>query len=378
MLHQITMLKDGSILHGGIDDTEFVIRQNYDEENAPWKYVKVKSARLILPTGDSYYFEIEGSLVWSAFDSADIKPSGYVIGYTFAENPTKRYPYIRCESSIRYVGSKKKPNIDLSPTSFRGILVNDRIYVWDHSKNNIGNATYQIFNNIVVPAAACDTVTAVEMRGVTDGFKVTYTRGDFAEFDGGGSVENASLHREGGIFTVRTVQYNPQFRLTYPDKSFFKGSFYELFTDYFEHYKFGLESFTPKTGIYVYPDGTTSNLTDGKNDRELAEEKAAYEAAEKRAAAAKAKAETEAWVTLSKKYGKTYCDYLRKNMQPCVGMPIDLVVGFFDCRLVYTSGYIKFYRLYGKYYGRDGGHYGALQGIYVRNGRVSSILNYRR
>ena len=399
--------KAGIVINGNFDD--FYVSIYHERVTAK----RCKGFKLSFPDGDAiggeqkemstagYQMvpEDNSPINWDNFKAGDKKFKFqnfefYTKWLYLKEDPDVRYPYYQDENN--------------EDADAAGFIVGDRKYAWDLTTGALIAPFGQYVGNDFFRVNSTDTIVSVKKGSLqTDPqyaavptYQLTYANGDEVTLTrelSGMTLYKGTLHRPSGVVTIKTTKGKTRFRIEYPDGKVFAGQVAgsiplckkDIMTklqtkqvktegdSYSDYCILSADDMRPWTGAYEYPDGSVSNLTKGKTDQELAAEKAAQEAAEAKAKAEKEKARKLERQALDNKYGKRYVDIAENSEWPVVGMPIELIQKFYDCRLSSADRYSQVYHLYGRHYDDKGGYrYTWLMSLYVRNGRVSSYMKW--
>lgn len=399
------MTTSGSIVvTGGYDDTFYYTKTNSNSLTKEIGSYVAKAIKYTYPSGDAISVRQFGT---GKIEDKPIDKWSLMYGYKVKEQDKGQTP----PSWDNFKNSKKAlPNgkeeddgyLYLSETPDKryidagGFLIGDRLYGFDYEAGSITTSWAQIFNGERYEALPSDTVISATKQTYNNGYidqegkLVKFANGDEVLYDHIGYILSCKVHRLGGVVTVKNGK---TLRIDYPDGKIFAGTLaypeenHILGTIIFNELKaseFNLVNtdLRPWTGTFEYPDGTLVNITEGKTDKEVAAEKAAREAAEKKEKAAKEKAKQQELQALYKQYGKQYVDIVMSGKYPVVGMPIGLVKKFYDCREAGGDSFSKYYRIYGnvKVFTSDvvgyTTKYDWVMTIWVRNNRVTSIRKY--
>ena len=249
-------------------------------------------------------------------------------------------------------------------------------------------AFLQIVDGLPIPAIESDSVIGIK-RGVeisSDGQQKTlrltikYLNGDSLicgdKVYGSDVVKFGSIHRNGGVLTIKEVNDRSVKILTFPNGDKYVGEFnckgYPPSTSSSGWDKGGnlllsvlawpeLEYWN---GTLIKANGKRIEYINGKTESQIA--------AEKKAESAKATAQ---YNTLCKKYGRQFVDAALKQI-PIIGMPEELLKAAFTLEFVRQSGNYKLYRITGlgwKNFGRTLSDSALLYSIWVFNGKVVDV-----
>lgn len=250
-----------------------------------------------------------------------------------------------------------------------GYLSGDRLY--QVSRDGEVYAAAQIVNGIPYPASAEDKVVSAQFDSDENGrtvLDVKYENGDFVKVYNG-YVTSARIRKNS--VTVKEVNGKiiTTFQLASGDK--YVGSFrnYNGEVNAVLYYK---TLFSPDNicydGTLIRKDETMMKYISGRSEEEIA-------AAKK----LQAQQNNAIYKQLCDKYGKKYVDSILIG-QVIVGMPEDLLLDRFSCKLDYNSDSTKCYIINGL---RQKDSLGLLNPnatrrayVWVRNGRVTSISNW--
>ncbi len=257
-----------------------------------------------------------------------------------------------------------------------GNLAGNRIYT---SKDGNIYSYRQIVNGLPIPASESDSITGIEICRCKnfnnlDAIKLTinYANGDSIISTGAGGpflVESGSIHRNGGVLTIKVVNGKLIQILTYPNGDKYIGGFNELtcgdcllLTD--------LETKKVKylNGTLIKSNGKRIEYKDGKSEIEIA--------AAKKADDAEAMA---LYKQLCTKFGKKYVD-AALNYKLMVGMPEELLLRSFTAKLVETGRNYKLYHITGlgmTNFGHTLSDSVLLYSVWVSNGRITSIKSWK-
>lgn len=279
-----------------------------------------------------------------------------------------------------------------------GCLIGCKAYTWDKNAHTILAPVYQLVGNKRYPINASDSIVAVLKKTVRvkddlvpnletseELTFLKYANGDSIVFRDG-EIRGGKIHRPCGLVTFKKKGERITCRINYPDGKIFAGRVAgtvpgsdNIITDNSRLYILSADDLRPWTGTFEYPDGSHSNLTQGKTDKQLADEKAAQEAAYEKARKAREAAEKQERQTLNNKYGKQYVDIAYAKKIPVVGMPIELVKQFYDVRLWQSETYTQVYRLYDARFSMNATNYSSYEWrmtLYVRNGKITQITKW--
>lgn len=272
----------------------------------------------------------------------------------------------------------------------KGYLVDDILYrKVDTNEGKTLSYFCQLFGseNVPIPAVKSDTIIAVEYAATYDTIK--YKNGDFVVSDKEQKIIKASIHRNGGVLTIRPKikSYDDNtttVTLTYPNGDRYFGGFYEpdrlmqdriIGTDDFYIDYLSVENLGYWNGVLVKADGTQIKYNYGKSDIQIAEEERAKEA-ERKAEKAKVMAMYKSYC---KKYGKKYVDAAIGNRTPIVGMSEKLLKEAFNLTLVESGRTYKKYRITGTgFVGNTLTDSALLYTVWVSNGKVTCVISHRR
>ena len=408
--------KEGNIINGGFDDQDFHLEKDHTTWPEKWviKKQKCKGIRLTYPNGNSITMKQAPMDMASATTEEMFGKTDYSSSRVSERTANCPINWLSFKSGKKELGVCNILYTHLSdhPTSQylwlrSGIFINDRLYEVDALTGCIIKPIAQFVDKRFYPIIPTDTIVSATEKTIKNEFNIdmlftdiTYSNEDKLTVDEQGDgiytgslyVKEGTLHRNGGVFTFKTTNNRPTMRMTYPDGKFFVGKFAykanegieEISLDYEANRWLSEERLIPWTGTYEYPDGTLENLTKGMSDKELAELKAKEEAAKQKEKEEKEKLNAQAKQELYNKYGQKYVDILLNESRFEIGMPIELIKLYFDCRLSYTSAYSQDYDVYGNAYrvtntstsinGRY--HYTKIYMLSVRNGKVSNIYKY--
>ena len=248
-------------------------------------------------------------------------------------------------------------------------------------------AFLQIVDGLPIPAIESDSVIGIK-RGVEISSKgdktlrltINYLNGDSLvcgdKVYGSDVVKFGSIHRNGGVLTIKEVNDRSVKILTFPNGDKYVGEFnckgYPPSTSSSGWDKGGnlllsvlawpeLEYWN---GTLIKANGKRIEYKNGKTESQIA--------AEKKAESAKATAQ---YNTLCKKYGRQFVDAALKQI-PIIGMPEELLQAAFTLEFVRQSGNYKLYRITGlgwKNFGRTLSDNALLYTIWVSNGKVIDV-----
>lgn len=239
---------------------------------------------------------------------------------------------------------------------------------------------------VPIPALQSDTIIAVEYAATYDTIK--YKNGDFVVSDKEQKIIKASIHRNGGVLTIRPKTKSSgdntvtTVTLTYPNGDRYFGGFYEPnlhdqfpSTDDVDIDYLSVENLGYWNGVLVKADGTQIKYKYGKSDIQIAEEERAKEA-ERKAIEAKRVA---IYKSYCKKYGKKYVDAAMINQTPIVGMSEKLLKEVFHLTLAESGRTYKKYRITGTgFVGNTLTDSALLYTVWVSNGKVTCVISHRR
>lgn len=389
---------DGFVVTGGYDDTFYYTQtNNYSLNKEIGSYV-AKAIKYTYPSGDAISVRQFGT---GKIEDKPIDKWSIMYGYKVEnldkgqtppswdnfKNSKKVLPDGKEDDGYLYLSEapdKRYINVD-------GFLIGDRLYGFDYKVGSITTSFAQVLNNNICYALPSDTIVSVNETVDNAGNHMTllkYVNGDEIMLNTRDEIMNGKIHRFGGV--VKFKNSSNTVRIDYPDGKIYAGtlatpnSSTEEFEEdkYIYSYDLSKTNSRPWTGTFEYPDGTLVNITRGLTDKEVAAEKAAREAAEKKEKAAKEKAKQQELQALYKQYGKQYVDIVMSGKYPVVGMPFGLVKKFYDCREAGGDSYSKYYHIYGnvKVFTSDVAGYTTkydwVMTIWVRNNRVTSIRKY--
>lgn len=280
--------------------------------------------------------------------------------------PNQKEPveYVRFDPGLK---SRVLPN-DIF--SIRGYLVGDRLYTVS------GDGELYSYKQIVdgVPYSALESDTIVEATYDKDSLYLKYANGDNLHLintnkNGSYYIASGTIHRSGGILTVKTINRNLTKVLTWPNGDKFAGDLLgedgSIIGSINGFPMRDLQSRELKIhyGTLIKADGTRVQYQNGKSEMELAAQKKRQEAEL-----------TAEYNAVCNKYGKKYVDAALEG-KPIIGMPEELLLAVFRTELI-ESGYSKLYRIRGwgwKNFGRTYSDSALLYSVWVTNGRVSSV-----
>lgn len=255
---------------------------------------------------------------------------------------------------------------------FSGFLSGNRLYELSPS-GALVHAAY-VFHNVPYPATANDEIVSAEAKNDGDQeLTLKYANGDCITFTGnylnewgeksysnyGGNLfaYNGEIHRNGGILKFE----NGKTLLELPNGDKYVGTFYKEDDDYYTGMSIRLKDFSIETlryqdGTLYKKDGKTVKYIKGRSELEIAAEKAANDAKDRKE-----------YQQLCAKYGKQYVD-AANNGEVIVGMPEELFKRRFWWWTVNSESAET--RWYASYSGR----------IYIRvnksTGRVDYVSRY--
>lgn len=234
--------------------------------------------------------------------------------------------------------------------------------------------THIVMNGYAVTANANDSILSISPDGIIryangDAIKIALNEVQYMD------IESGTIHRNGGVLTVKEANGRSVKLLTFPNGDKYVGEFkmHEAgaSTDCFYkinsrtiYHELSYPELIPWNGTLIKADGKSIQYINGKTEQQLA--------AERQAQKAKTNAQYNA---LCKKYGKKFVDSAL-NQTPIVGMPEELLKSAFQLKIVKQSGNFKLYRIYGwgwTNFGRTLSDSVHQYSIWVRNGRVTSV-----
>lgn len=240
-------------------------------------------------------------------------------------------------------------------------------------------------NNIPFPAIANDTIVKVQTDLDKDEwghdlpqYTIHYKNGDEVVADGWGTIKSGSIHRNGGLFTIKEVNNRIIKTLTFANGDKFIGDVklntwgYPMSESGFNRTKIDLTALAwPELqlweGTLIKADGTRIEYKKGKTEQQIA--------AERKAKDAQAMAE---YNKLCQQYGKKYVDAALCS-NPIIGMPEELLKKFFNLKLIEEGNNYKLYRITGlglTNFGTTLTDSATLYSIWVSNGRVTDIRHW--
>lgn len=397
--------QDGIVINGNFDDYFIYC---YSSTNSYFdvelKKEKIKGFKLTFPNGDAIGGQQEemctsgfmgkqkenSAANWDNFKSGTKK----LVSGDYYFNSYAKWLYLKEELGKRYPYIMDK-----------GFLIGDRTYVWDFDTKTILAPIGQFYGTEVYGVNATDTIVSVKKVDLSTenmsstGTRITYANGDNIVFENNGpyvKLYSGKIHRPSGLVTIKTKNRKLSCRIDYPDGKVFAGhltgTIPSLKKDITTNNQTQIvktsdqpekilmaDDVRPWTGTYEYPNGSIVNLTNGKTDQELAEERAAREAAIEKARLAREKAEKQERQALNNKYGKKYVDIVYDKKFPIVGMPFELANQFYDCRLSSSDRYSQIYHLYSYRFNANATNYSSYDWtmtLYVRNGIITAITKW--
>ena len=298
--------------------------------------------------------------------------------------PDQKEPaeFVRFEADMVFTG-RVRNNLDDFKTG--GYLFGDRLYaVEDRSRHeNRGKifAYKQVFDNVAYYAIESDTIVEAIYNNELKNLLLKYANGDslnlsYSQFHNAYLVESGTIHRNGGILTIKDINGKKIKMLTWPNGDKFVGEFYyNPFSPIGESMHsntqnelaikdLGEPELKIWEGTLIKADGTRIQYSMGQTEQEI-------EAENKRQAAQI----TEEYKQICLKYGKAYVDAALVG-KPIVGMPEELLKSVFTLKLVESGTYSTLYHIMGwgwKNGGKTLSDSAHLYSVWVRNGRVSSV-----
>lgn len=260
----------------------------------------------------------------------------------------------------------------------KGFVDERRMRVINITADGVCLPTYKIINNAAIFCNEEDSIIDFNRENN----EIRYANGDHIKLGEGEykvlTIKEGSIHRNGGVLTVKEANGKTVMLLTYGNGDKFAGEFKTKMNEGDSYYYLGypgtnLETIynslyfpelIPWNGTYIKTDGKTIQYKEGKTEQQIA--------AENKAKEAKA---TALYNDLSKKYGKQYVDAALKQL-PIVGMPEELLKAAFNLKFVRQSGDWVLYRITGlgwKNFGMTLSDNVLLYSIWVRNGRVVDV-----
>ena len=261
-----------------------------------------------------------------------------------------------------------------------GLLIGNRLY----NANVEGKLTSfaQIVDGLPIPALKTDSVIEVKTKvckneSGDDAVQLTinYANGDSIVCTGaelGFIVNSGTIHRNGGVLTIKVVNGKNLQILTFPNNDKYIGSFKNEspeglgsgYSDCLCLSHLACPKLQYCDGTLIKADGKQIEYTRGTSEIEIA--------AEKKAKDAEAMA---IYKQLCNKYGKKYVD-AALNKKPIVGMPEELLRKVFNLKLVKENVSGKLYRITGFGWTNSGSTFtnsAILYSVWVSNGRVTSV-----
>ena len=313
------------------------------------------------------------SFPWKVKDKRPFSLTWYTGDLLYLPNDSTPSKYVDIRTNAKGYG----------PFKTKGYLKEDRLYTV--TEDGVAIPFKQIIKNCVIGANANDTISDVKLNNMHSDdatLEIKYKNGDYLNCDysltaGDYIIKSGSIHRNGGILTIKEVNGDVVKLLSFPNGDKYVGDFYYEFRNYeaeggfagasTEKFKISDLSFPELqfwNGTLIKANGKRIDYKKGKSEQQLA--------AEKKAAEAKAMAQ---YNTLCKRFGKKYVD-AALNQYPIVGMPEELLKSAFTLRFEKQSGDYKLYRITGlgwKNFGRTLTDNATLYSIWVRNGRVVDV-----
>lgn len=309
------------------------------------------------------------NLTWGSDEEKPSPESDIPIDIITLPGSTTPLPKVEFTGSDEFLGGFKAS----------GILAGNKIY---RCVDGIPYSTHQIVDGFPIPASESDSITGIEICRCKnfldlDAIKLTihYANGDSIVSTGTYDpfvVESGSIHRNGGVLTIKVVNNKLVQILTYPNGDKYVGGFSKL-----QYEKYGdcllLEDLETKdlkylNGTLIKANGKRIEYKGGRSEIEIA--------AEKKADDAKTMAR---YKQLCAKFGKKYVD-AALNKKPVVGMPEELLRRVFTLKLVETGRNYKLYHIIGlgwTCFGKTLTVSALLYSIRVSNGRVTSVQYWK-
>lgn len=327
-------------------------------------------------------------------------PSGYSISNKYESTLTWKVDDAKPRISIRkffgdllYVPNQNTPltfydvkaNINeaiYEPFTTYGYLNNDRIYYV--TEEGVVYPYKQKVDGFFISSIASDTIIKAifDRKDRTNAtLELKYSNGDIINcvFDVTTNdylIKSGTIHRNGGVLSVKEVNGRVVKVLTFPNGDKYAGEFkYEfenklksgipfVFTDRFKLSDLSLQELQYWNGTLIKANGKRIVFEEGKTEQQ--------KLAERQAQNAKTKA---LYNQLCKEYGQKYVDAALAQT-PIVGMPEKLLQTAFGLRLIESGTYYKMYRINGlgwKDFGRTLSDNALLYTVWVRNGRVTDV-----
>ena len=186
------------------------------------------------------------------------------------------------------------------------------------------------------------------------GGRIKYANGDYLELSNEGFngllIKSGSIHRNGGVLTIKEANGKYVNILTYPNGDKYAGDFKYSQDNGDPYYYMGYDRISwhntlfdalyfpelvPWNGTYISANGKTTQYKDGKTEKERQ--------AEDQAVMAKANA---LYNGLCKQYGQRYVD-AALSQKPIIGMPEKLLKEAFTLKIVEQGTNYAMYRILG-------------------------------
>ena len=265
-----------------------------------------------------------------------------------------------------------------------GYMADNRVYYSNKEGDLI--AFLQIVDGMPIPALETDSVIGIKTeigkdRRGNEAIQLTinYANGDSIVCTNDHSdafvVNSGTIHRNGGVLTIKTINNKQVKILTFPNNDKYVGEFNNdkayptdinanMASDYLCLYQLTWPELQYQNGTLIKANGKRIEFENGKTEQQIAAEKKAEEAKN-----------TALYNNLCKKFGKRYVD-AALNQRPIVGMPEELLKSAFNLKFVGQSGNYKQYRITGigwKNFGTTLSDNVTLYTIWVRNGKIVDV-----
>lgn len=337
-------------------------------------------AKVDFPSGVSISNKYSTKMNW---EPDDAKPRISIV-YYFGDQlylPNQNTP-------LTFYNVNYKGNKAYNPFKTYGYLNDDRMYYV--TEDGVAYPYKQKVNDYFISAIASDTIIKADLVIQNDGrnggfveatLQLEYSNGDnlncvYSEYEGEYLIKSGTIHRNGGVLSIKEVNGRVVKVLTFPNGDKYAGEFRYGFVnrlklgasnpdpDIFKLGDLSLPELQYWNGTLIKADGKKIVFEGGKTEQQRL--------AERQAQNAKTMAQ---YNQLCKQFGQKYVDAALAQT-PIVGMPEKLLQAAFSLRLIESGTNYKMYRINGlgwKNFGRTLSDNVLLYTVWVRNGRVTDV-----